>query len=521
MFSLRSRVYATTWVSYASLYLARKPFSVVKAELLSQGLSRTDVGNIDTAFLAAYAGAQLVVGPYGDRLGVRCMLSTLMAATAAAAFAFACVPVRALPLAGLWLLNGALQSAAFPLCMKALSPIFGPSERGSALGWWSTCQSIGGVAGSAVAAALLSCGHGWRAAVGAPALAVGVAAGLVALALPESAAPARDWHSEPSARPASPDATPRLLTVAATHPHLLLLGGAYGLVKLVRYVALLWLPLYLHEEQALSPAAAGFLSTAFDAGGALGGGLWGMAADHRSLRGRRRDRRLAPRRPTRREETAPPSPDRRVHLSLPLCLLAGAAAALGGTCSDEGERGAGRQLLGAAADGGGGYTGRSATLLALFASGFGFVLAGPETSLCGAAVSDLVAAHPDTQGDVSATAFSLVNGIGAFGPLVQGSVAVIVVGAWGWGGLFWVLAGLCILSAAMLLPVAREEARRGGGAGLGYQAVEERSGKLSRSRPSSPGASSTSSELPSRGDESRLTLRDREPLLSAGVADAT
>ena len=123
-----------------------------------------------------------------------------------------------------------------------------------------------------------------------------VAAGLVALALPESAAPARDWHSEPSARPASPDATPRLLTVAATHPHLLLLGGAYGLVKLVRYVALLWLPLYLHEEQALSPAAAGFLSTAFDAGGALGGGLWGMAADHRSLRGRRRDRRLAPRR---------------------------------------------------------------------------------------------------------------------------------------------------------------------------------------------------------------------------------
>jgi len=495
--SLRSRVYATTWVSYASLYLARKPFSVVKAELLSQGLSRTDVGNIDTAFLAAYAGAQLVVGPYGDRLGVRCMLSTLMGATAAAAFAFACVPVRALPLAGLWLLNGALQSAAFPLCMKALSPIFGPSERGSALGWWSTCQSIGGVAGSAVAAALLSCGHGWRAAVGAPALAVGVAAGLVALALPESAAPARDWHSEPSARPASPDATPRLLTVAATHPHLLLLGGAYGLVKLVRYIALLWLPLYLHEEQALSPAAAGFLSTAFDAGGALGGGLWGMAADHRSLRGRR------------------------VHLSLPLCLLAGAAAALGGTCSDEGERGAGRQLLDAATDGGGGYTSRSATLLALFASGFGFVLAGPETSLCGAAVSDLVAAHPDTQGDVSATAFSLVNGIGAFGPLVQGSVAVIVVGAWGWGGLFWVLAGLCILSAAMLLPVAREEARRGGGAGLGYQAVEERSGKLSRSRPSSPGASSTSSELPSRGDESRLTLRDREPLLSAGIADAT
>ena len=58
-----------------------------------------------------------------------------------------------------------------------------------------------------------------------------------------------------------------LRKVATAYPHLVLLGSSYCLIKLVRYLTLLWLPLFLHEQLHFSPAGAGFASTAFDAGG--------------------------------------------------------------------------------------------------------------------------------------------------------------------------------------------------------------------------------------------------------------
>mmetsp|Transcript_37047 Transcript_37047/g.108578 ORF Transcript_37047/g.108578 Transcript_37047/m.108578 type:complete len:90 (-) Transcript_37047:446-715(-) len=69
---------------------------------------------------------------------------------------------------------------------------------------------------------------------------------------------------------------------------------------------------------------------------------------------------------------------------------------------------------------------------------------------------------------VSATASSLVNGIGAIGPIAQGVLMWLLVGQWGYGGLFRAMGALCAAAAVLLLPVARSEARRlsgGGGAG--------------------------------------------------------
>ena len=138
----RTQIFAATWCIYASLYLARKPLSVVKPLLLQQGLDRGALGTIDTAFLVAYAFSQFFVGPLGDRYGAQLTLTVLVLATAVSTFLFSQLPAALLPLATLWLVNGACQSAAFPICFKALSPLYGPSERGAALGWWSTCQSV-------------------------------------------------------------------------------------------------------------------------------------------------------------------------------------------------------------------------------------------------------------------------------------------------------------------------------------------------------------------------------------------
>ena len=138
-------------------------------------------------------------------------------------------------------------------------------------------------------ATLLAQGFGWRVAVGAPALIVLVMSGVALHALPAH----RHWgctEDDPRSRLVPGGLLPRKVTlggVVKAYPHLLLLGLAYCFVKLARYLALLWLPLFLHERLGFSPPTAGFASTAFDAGGALGGGVWGTVADGRLLRGRR------------------------------------------------------------------------------------------------------------------------------------------------------------------------------------------------------------------------------------------
>src|SRR5688572_5966895 len=55
----RAAVFGLTWVAYASYYLARKNFSVVKARLSTDlGLTKTQLGDIDTGYLAAYCAGQ-------------------------------------------------------------------------------------------------------------------------------------------------------------------------------------------------------------------------------------------------------------------------------------------------------------------------------------------------------------------------------------------------------------------------------------------------------------------------------
>ena len=120
--------------------------------------------------------------------------------------------------------------------------------------------------------------YGWRVAVGAPALIIAAASGLAFTVLPghhpdRAKAKARHEGSDDDRdgllEEGHPPPRMSLRAVATSYPHLLLLGGSYCFIKLVRYLVLLWLPLFLHEQLHFTPAGAGFVSTAFDAGGAL------------------------------------------------------------------------------------------------------------------------------------------------------------------------------------------------------------------------------------------------------------
>ena len=253
--------FALTWVCYASFYFTRKPFSVVKSTLGgADGLSlSTDaLGFIDTCFLTFYALAQFMIGPLGDKIGVRPMLATMLGTSALSA-ALIGVSSSQLAFALLMAINGAAQSAGYATCMTALFPFLPSGSGATTLGWWSTCQQIGGVLSTALAASVLG-RYGWRAAFLVPAVGVLCSAVLVGSCLPENH-PGEVWRLKKKkevaqARPATVNLDTENEVVEARQmfvdvariPFLLHLGVAYFHIKLVRYTLLMWLPFYMSSE---------------------------------------------------------------------------------------------------------------------------------------------------------------------------------------------------------------------------------------------------------------------------------
>ena len=231
----RTRVFAVTWLCYAAFYLTRKNFSVAKAVLIEKPTARwwwqshnddhaatpaftaATLGQVDAAFLAAYAVAQFWLGPVADAVGVRTMLALMLLGSALASAGFSLCGSSAALMALAWAVNGACQSAGYPTCVMALTPLFAARERGAAMGWWCTCQQVGGVAATALAAYLVGGGGSWRTAFTVPAVAVAACAVLAYFAL-DGPAPARPPRPPPvrapTARPGGPPLTPRSLARA-------------------------------------------------------------------------------------------------------------------------------------------------------------------------------------------------------------------------------------------------------------------------------------------------------------------
>eukprot|EP00922_Rhytidocystis_sp_ex-Travisia-forbesii_P070432 GHVS01105207.1.p1 GENE.GHVS01105207.1~~GHVS01105207.1.p1 ORF type:complete len:240 (-),score=30.97 GHVS01105207.1:1697-2416(-) len=166
--STSSYVFCLTYISYASLYLTRKPFSVVKSQIETDVfLSPQQLGLIDTAFLVLYALGQFLSGPLGDKAGPRDLLTGSFVGSAFACCCFVAASTAtssssaALLMCMAWGLNGLVQSCGFPLMVKTLTAWIPANQRGEKLGIWSTCQQVGGVMATA-AAGYLATQYGWR-----------------------------------------------------------------------------------------------------------------------------------------------------------------------------------------------------------------------------------------------------------------------------------------------------------------------------------------------------------------------
>ena len=267
------RVFALTWLSYASYYLARKNVAVTKTALEDElSVSADLLAFVDTGYLAAYAAGQFAMGFLGDRLGPRRLVGLGMIASAALVALAGAVPAAATILV-LFTANGFVQASGWPGNVKAMGAAFSHERRGRVMGLWSTCYQVGGLVAGAVTT-WLNVTHGFRAAFLVPAAWVALVGGLVLLFLPEA----------PAEAPSAERRAAQLAVLRA--PSVWSLGATYFCLKLIRYSILFWLPYYLERGLGYARDASGYRSLAFEAGGIVGAIAVGFASD-RFLAGKR------------------------------------------------------------------------------------------------------------------------------------------------------------------------------------------------------------------------------------------
>jgi sugar phosphate permease len=394
--------WALTWTAYATYYMGRKGFSVAKRTLEhSLGLTRAELGLIDTAYLASYAIGQFVNGVLGDRIGARWLVGPgmLLSALACALFG-ASSGVAAFAL--LFVINGYAQSTGWPGTTRAMSEWTSAQNRGSVMGLWSTCYQIGGIAATALAGWLLA-RHGWRSAFYVPALVLALVGVAVLVWLRPGPGATRDAPvaAADAVTPGGDAATSRSLLLS---PELWSYGLSYFCIKLIRYSLLFWLPYFLAQAMGYTDENAAYTSLAFELGGTVGVVVIGALSDR-----------------VRWSRAAVSA----------ACLVAlGVALFVYKTLLFQLAAGGTRELVNLA--------GLAVIGAALFA---------PDSLLSGAAAQDI----GGMRGASTATGF--VNGMGSVGAILQGYVTAEVSARYGWEALFTVFVALAALSVVALLPM--------------------------------------------------------------------
>ncbi|HKY35622.1 MAG TPA: MFS transporter [Polyangiaceae bacterium] len=388
----RNLVWGVTWLAYATYYLGRKGFSSSKAELENAGLlSIAAMGVIDSLYLAAYSLGQFANGTLGDRIGARRLVGYGLLATGALCAVFGSVSSAVL-FAVLWGLNGLAQASGWPGTTRAMAEWTTPANRGTVMGFWSTCYQVGPFLAGPLLGVLIA-RFGWRAAFHVPAIILLLVALLVLLLVTRGPRP---LPSATSQEEDEPELVRQAQRAVVRNPLLWCYGMSYFFIKFTRYALQLWLPFYLQKQVGYAVDVANTVASAFEGGGFLGVIAIGTLSD-----------RLG-----------------RVALSA-LSLVGLSLALLGATL----------------------FVGHTTWVNVIILALIGACLFAPDSILCGAAAQDAGGAHAVSM----ATGF--VNGVGSIGALLVGLTLPAFAKSHGWHTLWPLLVGTGLLAALCLLPV--------------------------------------------------------------------
>ena len=276
----RWRVFAATWLSYAGFYFARKPFSIVKADLgAANDWGPEALGVLGASYLLAYTIGQFMSGAAGQKWGPRLLLlggmGLSIGANAMMGFSngFATFAV-------LMAINGLAQSTGWSNNVGTMGHWFRREERGRVMGIWATNYQVGGVLANTLAAYVAGA-YGFRYSFFAGSVVLVAVWAFVYFNQRNKPAdlglPAVD---EDDADDGQPDGTggstswPR-----AVIANVLIIGVFYFFVKFIRYALWSWAPYLLKLNFGLDTDDAGYLSTVFDVAGVAGVIVCGYLSD--------------------------------------------------------------------------------------------------------------------------------------------------------------------------------------------------------------------------------------------------
>jgi sugar phosphate permease len=301
----------------------------------------------------------------------------------------------------LFTLNGVAQATGWPGVTRAMTEWTTPENRGTVMGFWSTCYQAGPLLAGPLAGFLIDASHSWRAAFRLPALLMVVVALLVLLVVRPGSTPVGSVPLSSEEEVAQRRLAQRVVVRSRV---LWSYGASYFFIKFMRYALQLWLPYYLQKQLRYGNAKASYVAAAFEAGGLIGVIAIGALSDRPNLG--------------------------RVPLSAAsLVALSAAMFACAKLVGDN--------------------TWLNVGLLALI----GALLFAPDSILCGAAAQDVGGRS------AASMATGFVNGIGSMGALLVGLTLPRLVEKLGWNALFPGLVGMALLGALCLVPALRAGVR--------------------------------------------------------------
>ncbi|KAL6911912.1 hypothetical protein ACP4OV_000717 [Aristida adscensionis] len=305
----RALVLGLTFLAYTLYHASRKPPSIVKRELARSWPPFADpalLGATDVAFLTSYSLGMFAAGHLGDRLDLRRFLAAGMAASGAAVALFGLGFFLRLHSLAFYVaaqvVAGLLQSTGWPSVVAIVGNWFSGRRRGLIMGVWNAHTSVGNIAGSLAAAAMLRYGWGWSFVLPGGLIALGGALVLFFLAPypqyvgfgPSPIEPVSEESTDGedvvvAAGGAGKDRRDAVgILKALAIPGVVIFALCLFFAKLVAYTFLYWLPFYLSQTaiggEYLSSASAGYLSALFDVGGIIGGILAGFVSDQLNAR---------------------------------------------------------------------------------------------------------------------------------------------------------------------------------------------------------------------------------------------
>lgn len=394
-------LFLLTYMGYVAIYFARKPMSVVKPVLEeTMGISRDALSMVDTSLLGAYAAGQLTLGAVAKFMTNKQMitLSFLLSGLATAAIGLAnSAPAMAAASA----VAGYSAACLNPLLVIFIADTFPASMRASVVGLWQTSQQSGGIAANNFASAVLG-SSGWRSVFILSGLVVAVFSPLMLAVLPNGASKAVPTKGAIKAGETKPSADGPGVAEMATLKGVLPLCSSYMLVKMARYCLMLWLPTFFTSRVGMSAAKAGAMASIFDAGGVAGSLCAGIATD--TLLG-----------------------GRMILVCLPLCLLCSLSFVGWGFLNGQGEL---------------------VNIMCMALSGF--LIAGPDGILGGAASKNLCDYHGKSSSFASAVS-GMVNGVASCGVIAMSAFTSKIVSKLGWSGLFLLLGSMMGAASALMI----------------------------------------------------------------------